>query len=140
MSENSYVQNERGAHQSDPFSERGRKRKQDMDRWIQPCHQSLIAFKNFTKSLLLRSKNVRNGLRILAGVELCGEGMGVEAFSCQPLVLVCGSIEYCGKVIGRRAGCLIVGGHIETRRNWEVRKSRVKIGCGKHSLEDKRSL
>jgi hypothetical protein len=125
MSENSYVQNERGAHQSDPFSERVRKRKEDMDRWIQPRHQPLIAFKDLTKSLLLRSKNVRNGLRILAGVELCGEGMCVEAFSCQSLVLVCGTIEYCGKVIGRRAGCLIAGGHRETRRNWEVRKSVV---------------
>ena len=82
MSGNSYVQDEQGAHQSDPFSEGGRKRKQDMDRWIQPCHQSLIAFNNFTKSLLLRSKNVRNVLRTLTGVELCGEGMGVEAFSC----------------------------------------------------------
>src|SRR6267154_4176316 len=105
MSENGYMQNERGVHQSDPFSERGRKRKQEMDGWIQPCHQSLIAFKNFTKSLLLPSKNVRNCLGILAGVELCGEGVGVEVFSCQSLVLICGSIEYWGKVIGRRAGC-----------------------------------
>src|SRR6267154_490409 len=113
MSENGYMQNERGARQSDPFSKRGRKRKQDMDHWIQPCHQSLIAFKNLTKSLLLPSKNVQNGLGILAGVELCGEGVGVKAFSCQSLVLVCGSIEYCGKVIGRRAGCLIAGRHRE---------------------------
>src|SRR6267154_3610827 len=103
MSENGYMQNERGVHQSDPFSKRGRKRKQEMDGWIQPCHQTLIAFKNFTKkSLLLPSKNVGNGLGILAGVELCSKGMGVEVLSCQSLVLVCGSIEYCSKVIGRR--------------------------------------
>ena len=119
MSGNSYVQNERGAHQSDPFSERLRKRKQYMDRWIQPRHQPLIVFKNFTKSLIMRSKKVRNGLRILAGVELCGEGMGVKAFSCQYLVLVYGSIEYCGKVIGRRASCLIAGGHGDNKENSE---------------------
>lgn len=40
--------------------------------------------------------------------------MGVEAFSCQFLVLACGSIEYCGKVIGRGTGYLIAGGHRET--------------------------
>ena len=67
---------------------------------------------------------------IWARVELCGEGMGVEAFSCQFLILVCGSIEYCGKVIGRRAGCLIAGGHREVRRNWEVRQLQMKMGYG----------
>jgi len=126
MSGNSYVQNEGDAHQSDPVSER----KHDLDRWVQPCHQSLIAFKNFTKSLLLRSKNVRNGPRILASVELYGEGMGVEAFSSQSFVLVCGSIEYCGKVIGRKARCqcLIVGGH---------RDNKEKLGSAQVANEDR---
>jgi hypothetical protein len=29
---------------------------------------------------------------------------------------------------------LIAGGHRETRRNWEVRKSRMKMGC-EHRLD-----
>jgi hypothetical protein len=81
MSEYSYAQMNEFAHQADSFSERGRKRKEDMDCWVQPCHQSLVTFTKFTESLCLRLKNVRNGLRTFAGIELRSKGMGVEVFS-----------------------------------------------------------
>ena len=69
------------AYQTDPSSKRVRKFKKDMNHGAQPHHQSLIAFMKFVESLCLGSKNVQNGLRILAGVELCSKGMGVEGFS-----------------------------------------------------------
>jgi hypothetical protein len=63
-----------------------------MDCWVQPCHQSLIAFTKFTKSLRLGPKQgpkkIRNGVGILAGVELCSKGMGVKGFAGQRLVFV----------------------------------------------------
>ena len=82
------------AYQSDPFSERVRKRRQNMDGWIQPCHQSLIAFTKFGESLRLGPEKSRNGLGILASVELRSKRMGVEGFFRQPLVLVQSGIEY----------------------------------------------
>ena len=81
MSENSREEMNEIAYQADPFSERVRKRRQDMDCWVQPCHQSLIAFAIFTESLCLGSKKVRNVVSVLAGVQLCGKGMGFKGFS-----------------------------------------------------------
>ena len=69
------------AYQTDPSSKRVRNFEKDMYRGPQPHHQSFIAFMKFAESLCLGSKNVQNGLRILAGVELCSKGMGVEGFS-----------------------------------------------------------
>src|SRR5258707_1293583 len=37
--------------------------------------------------------------------------MGVEPFPCQPLVLVCGRIEYCSEIISKRTSCLIACRH-----------------------------
>ena len=51
-----------------------------MDCWVQPRHQLLIAFAKFTESLCLGSKKVRNGVRILAGFELCSKGMCFKGF------------------------------------------------------------
>ena len=78
-----------------------------MDCWVQPFHQFLIALTKFSESLCLGSKKVRDGLGILASVELCREGMCIEGFSGKRLVFDYRSIEYCGKVIGGRASCLI---------------------------------
>ena len=78
----------RFAHQSDPFFKHARKRRQNMDGRIQPCHQSLIAFTKFAESLRLGSKKDQNGIGILAGVQLRSEGMGVEGFFRDSLVLV----------------------------------------------------
>ena len=88
MSKNVMCKINEVAYQSDTFSERVRKRRKNMDGWIQPCHQSLITFAKFGESLRLGSENDRNGLGILAGVELRSEGMGVEGFFRQSLVLI----------------------------------------------------
>ncbi len=77
------------------------------------------ALTKFTESLCLCSKNVRNRVKVLAGVQLCGERMSVEALSRQPLILVRSSIKYCGEVIGRRANCLIACGHGDNRERGE---------------------
>ena len=69
------------AYQTDPSSKCVRKFEKDMYRGAQPHHQSFIAFTKFAERLCLGSKNVQNGLRILAGVELRSKGMGVEGFS-----------------------------------------------------------
>ena len=74
------------AYQTDPFSKRVRNFKKDMYCGVQPRYQSFIAFTKFAESFCLGSKNVRNGLRILAGIELCSKGMGVEGLSGYPLV------------------------------------------------------
>jgi hypothetical protein len=65
-----------------------------MDGWIQPCHQPLIAFTKFGESLRLGSEKDRNGLGILAGVELRSKGMGVKGFFRESMVLVQSGIEY----------------------------------------------
>ena len=76
-----------GTDQSDPFPKRGGKRTEDMDYWIEPCHQFLIAFAEFGESVGLCSKNVRYGLGGMTGVELCSKWMGVKAFPSHGLIL-----------------------------------------------------
>ena len=86
--ERRHVQINEVAYQSDSFSKGVRKRRQNMDGRIQPCHQSLIALTKFAENLRLGPEKDRNGLGILAGVELGSKGMGVEGFFRQSLVLV----------------------------------------------------
>lgn len=65
----------------------------------------------FNESLGLRPKYSGEVLGTVAGIELAGEGMGVQTFSRHPLILVAGCDEYSGKGIGGRASCLIARGH-----------------------------
>ena len=65
---------------------------------FQPRHQFLIALANFTECLSLRSENVRDSLRTIAGDKLSGKGMIVWEISYHPLVLASGGMKYRGKV------------------------------------------
>ena len=72
-----------------------------MDCWIQPCQQFLITLARSTACLRLLLEDIQDAVGGITAIELRSERMGVEVMSREPLVLVMGSLEYCGKVGGR---------------------------------------
>lgn len=98
------------AYNASPFSNRSRKREQDIDNRTQPFHQFLIALAKAAEGLSLYLKYVREGLGAVTADKLRGEGMCIQRFSRDLLVFALGNFEDCCKVV-RRACCLVACGH-----------------------------
>jgi len=101
------------AYNTSPFSNRSRKREQDMDYRTQPFHQFLVTLAKSAEGLSLHLKYVREGLGTVTADKLRSKGMCIQRFSRDLLVLALGNFEDRCKVV-RRACCLVACRHGES--------------------------
>ena len=107
-----------------------------MNCWVEPLDQGLIRFSSLVECVCLLLKYVKDSIRGVAVVEVCGEGMVPEVSTSLFLIFFGGSVEY-GLESGNGNSFFAGRGHGINRRvmgsSWSVAlRNWVHCLTGKH--------